>query len=73
MRTRRLAFSVGLIGILALDLLALDDLTTSAGGAAEMLFLVASLPALAYLGRTLLPRPTARRDELPRSRPRFPR
>lgn len=55
--TRRLAALSGVITILILDLLALDDITTAGEWAVEFAFLVASLPALLFLGRMALRKP----------------
>lgn len=55
--TSRLAALSGMIGILILDLLALDDITTAGEWVPEFAFLVASLPALLFLGHMALKRP----------------
>lgn len=58
--TRRLAALSGVITILILDLLALDDITTAGAWAVEFAFLVASVPALLFLGHMALKKPRER-------------
>jgi hypothetical protein len=69
---RRLGSGIGLATILLLDLLALDDITTAGAWMPEIVFVIASVPALITLAYFLLrPSPAlpASMDDAPR---RFP-
>ncbi len=59
---RRLGSAIGLVTITILDLLALDDLTTAGAWIPEMVFLVASVPALVSLGYFTFRRSASRRE-----------
>ncbi len=56
-RLRRLGSAIGLATISLLDLLALEDITTAGAWMPEIVFLIASVPALITLGHYVLWRP----------------
>jgi hypothetical protein len=58
---RRLGSAIGLVTLIFLDLLALDD-TTAGAWIPEMVFLVASVPALVALGYFTFRRSASRRE-----------
>jgi len=67
-KTQKAAYWSGIVTIGLLDFLALDDLTTAAGGMPEIVFLFASIPALITLGVKALAKPR-QGDELERGSP----
>ena len=60
--TRRLGSAIGLATISFLDLLALDDITTAGAWMPEIVFIIASIPALLVLGNFVLRRPAGRNE-----------
>jgi len=60
---KRIALVSGILTLLILDLLALDDITTSGDRIAETVFLIASIPALLTLARYLWKDLTASRGQ----------
>ncbi len=59
MTVRRGGCVVGLLALVILDLLALDDVTTAGARLPEVAFLIASIPALVTLGVLALRPPPA--------------
>lgn len=67
MDSKRAAYASGLVVLLILDLLALDDITTAGAWFPEVAFLVVSIPALFTLGAKVLRQSTPEGPRLQRA------
>ena len=67
-KTRKAAYWSGIVTIGLLDFLALDDITTAGAWMPEIVFVIASIPALITLGVKAIAKPREG-DELEGGRP----